>query len=151
MNLGILCGGRSGEHEVSLQSAMSIFAAAERPRFEPMLVAIDKEGTWHVGTEEELLRDSGDPARIHLNPQAPAVLPRPEDGRCLLVNRETGEKLWEVEVFFPIIHGSGGEDGSLQGRLELTGVAYVGSGVLSSAVQMDKDVAKRLLQNNRRL
>ncbi len=147
MNLGILCGGRSGEHEVSLQSAMGIFAAAERPRFEPMLVAIDKQGVWHVGTVEELLRDSDDPAKIHLSPDSPPVLPRPEDGRCLLVHGETGEKLWEVEVFFPIIHGTDGEDGALQGMLRMMNVPCVGAGVLGSAIGMDKDVMKRLLNH----
>ena len=87
--LGILCGGRSGEHEVSLQSAQSIFAAAERPRFEPMLVAIDKDGQWRLGTVEELLRQRDTPARIHLNPEAPRVQPVAGDGRCLLADPST--------------------------------------------------------------
>ena len=89
MNLGILCGGRSGEHEVSLQSAQSIFAAAERPRFSPMLVAIGKDGVWRMGSVEDLLLERDDPARIHLNPEAPAVLPIAEGGRCRLVDPAT--------------------------------------------------------------
>ena len=111
MKLGILCGGRSGEHEVSLQSAQSICAAADRGRFETRLVAIDKEGSWRVGSAEVVLRERDDPARIHLNPAAPRVVPVAEGGRCLLLHRGTMERAWEVEVFFPIIHGTDGEDG----------------------------------------
>ncbi|MCZ6473726.1 MAG: D-alanine--D-alanine ligase [SAR324 cluster bacterium] len=145
MNLGILCGGRSGEHEVSLQSAQSIFAAAERPRFSPMLVAIGKDGVWRMGSVEDLLLERDDPARIHLNPKAPAVLPIAEEGRCRLIDPATRERLWEVEVFFPIIHGTDGEDGALQGMLRMMDVPWVGAGVLGSAIGMDKDVMKRLL------
>ena len=77
MNLGILCGGRSGEHEVSLQSAQSIYDAVERDRFSPMLVAIDKEGGWRMGAAGDLLRERENPARIHLNPEAPASAAEP--------------------------------------------------------------------------
>lgn len=145
MKLGILCGGRSGEHEVSLQSAESIFAAADRQRFEPRLVAIDKEGVWRVGSADVMLRERDDPARIHLNPAAPRVVPVAEGGRCLLLHRDTMERVWEVDVFFPIIHGTDGEDGAVQGMLRMMDVPFVGAGVLGSAVGMDKDVMKRLL------
>jgi D-alanine-D-alanine ligase len=145
INLGILCGGRSGEHEVSLQSGQGIYAAVERERFQPMLVAIDKEGVWHLGGVDELLRERDDPARIHLDPSAPPVLPVMEGGRCQLLHKETREVLWEVDVFFPIIHGTDGEDGALQGLLRMLDVPFVGAGVLGSAIGMDKDVMKRLL------
>lgn len=145
MKLGILCGGRSGEHEVSLQSALGIFGAAERPRFEPLLVAIGKDGLWHAGQPDQLLLHPGDPARIRLNPQSPPLLPIAEGGRCLLVNRENLKTAHEVEVFFPIVHGTDGEDGALQGMLRLMDVPFVGADVAGSAIGMDKDLTKRLL------
>ena len=145
MNLGILCGGRSGEHEVSLQSAQSIYDAVERERFSPMLVAIDKEGEWRMGSAGDLLLERDDPARIHLNPEAPLVLPVMEGERCRLLRKGSGEVLWEVEVFFPIIHGTDGEDGALQGLFRMLNLPFVGAGVLGSAIGMDKDVMKRLL------
>ena len=75
MKLGILCGGRSGEHEVSLQSAQGIFAATERPRFDPILVAIDKQGNWRAGTPETLLLHRDDPSKITINPEVQVVTP----------------------------------------------------------------------------
>ena len=103
INLGILCGGRSGEHEVSLQSAQSIYAAVERERFQPLLVAIDKEGVWRLGSADELLRERDDPARIHLDPSAPPVLPVMEGERCRLLHKESREVLWFETDFLQIV------------------------------------------------
>ena len=145
LKLGILCGGRSGEHEVSLQSALGIFSAVEREKFDPLLIAIDKEGVWRAGAVEELLQNPADPARIRLKPGAPAVIPVADGGRCLLLHGESREPAWRVEAFFPIIHGTDGEDGALQGFLRIMDVPFVGADVLGSAIAMDKEVAKRLL------
>jgi D-alanine-D-alanine ligase len=145
LSLAVLCGGRSGEHEVSLQSALGIYNALDRERFDPVLLAIDKEGSWRMGTAGSLLLDAGDPARIRLDPEAPVVHPLSRGGHCVLVAQETLAPLAEVEVALPIIHGTDGEDGALQGLLQLMDLPYVGADVLGSAVGMDKDVMKRLL------
>jgi len=127
----ILCGGESGEHEVSLQSANSIARFIPRDRYRPLLVGIDKSGKWVTG--EPLFKNADDPARISLADNLqPAVLV----DRC--VNGEP------IDVVFPIIHGTYGEDGALQGLLQMQHLPFVGSGVLGSAVGMDKDVMKRL-------
>jgi D-alanine-D-alanine ligase len=151
LRVGLLFGGRSVEHEVSIASATSILSALDSKRYEISLIGVDKRGRWLLApasqTPAEVLAGGASPAvgRLAAREVIPAVSP---DGAVLL---PVGDGLKDalsadLDVIFPIIHGSGGEDGSLQGLLELTGIAYVGSGVLSSAVQMDKDVAKQLLQ-----
>ena len=145
LHLGILCGGRSGEHEVSLRSASGIFKAVDRTRFEPVLVGIAKDGTWHAGSVEDLLLDAHDPAKIRLRPELPALLPFGAEGRLALRPLNGGGAPLSLDVVLPIIHGTDGEDGALQGLLRLCGVPFVGADVLGSAIGMDKDVMKRLL------
>ncbi len=155
LHLGVLCGGRSGEHEVSLQSAHGIYRALDRSRFAPVLIAVDKQGDWHAGSAEDLLRDATDPARIHLDPAAPQVFPLRRDGRCVLIPAATlaagaapdaaGAEVLGLDAVLPIIHGTDGEDGALQGLLRLLDVPFVGADVAGSAVGMDKDLMKRLL------
>lgn len=152
LRVGLLFGGRSVEHEVSITSARSILEALDTKRYAVTLIGVDAEGRWHSGPGDQdpgqLLEDakaaslpaqSGTASTEVLLPAAP--------GGSTLVPAESGGALAtpDLDVIFPIIHGRGGEDGALQGLLELAGVAYVGSGVMSSSVQMDKDVAKRLL------
>ncbi|MEO8212735.1 MAG: D-alanine--D-alanine ligase family protein [Myxococcales bacterium] len=127
----ILFGGRSSEHEVSILSARNVYRALDRLRFEPLLIGIDKQGRWRHESSATLDAAIGDPRQVRLDPRAAVVdagILRPDD------------------VVIPMLHGTYGEDGTIQGLLELAGVAYVGAGVLGSAVGMDKDVAKRLLQ-----
>jgi D-alanine-D-alanine ligase len=140
----ILFGGRSAEHEISLLSARNVLSALDRTRFEPVLVGIDKAGRWHRESERTLAAAAGDPRGVALDASAPAV--GIEDA---LVTRAPGavDAIDGDEVVFPVLHGTFGEDGTVQGALELAGVAYVGSGVLGSAIGMDKDVAKRLLRD----
>lgn len=145
MRLGIVCGGRSGEHEVSLRSARGIYGAVDRRRFEPVLLAIDKQGRWRAGSLEALVLDGHDPARIRLAPGAPAVVPVGRDGRLVLLAEPGFAQAAALDVVFPIVHGTDGEDGALQGWLRLMGVPFVGADVLGSAIGMDKDIMKRLL------
>jgi len=144
LRIALLFGGRSVEHEVSLISATSIFGALDPTRYDVTLVAVDSDGRWHVGdpslpptlaTLQSAVR--GDEVGLPVAPGKPTLIPVGE------VDRTSAR---EFDVIFPVIHGRGGEDGSLQGLLELAGIPYVGSGVLGSAIQMDKDVAKRLLR-----
>lgn len=147
LTLGILCGGRSGEHEVSLRSAAGIFAAIDTDRFDPLLVAIDKDGGWRCGHAHALLIDADDPAAIRLNPESPVVTPAPRNDHCALLRPDTGAVVAEIDAFFPIIHGTDGEDGALQGLLRMMNVPFAGADVLGSAVGMDKDIMKRLLSH----
>ena len=145
LRLGVLCGGRSGEHEVSLQSASGIYHALDRARFDPVLVAIDKRGDWHAGSVHSLLLHPGDPARIRLDPAAAVVIPVAREGRCALLEPDTLHTVAEMDAVLPIIHGTDGEDGALQGLLRMLDLPFVGADVLGSALAMDKDVMKRLL------
>ena len=137
LRVGVVFGGRSVEHEVSIASATSILGALDPNQYETTLIAISHEGRWHLGTPDML------PASVVRGEEVtlPAI-----PGARQLVSVQSGAPAAELDVIIPIVHGTGGEDGTLQGFLELTGVPYVGAGVLGSAVQMDKDVAKRLLQ-----
>ena len=143
--VGVLCGGRSGEHEASLQSGLGIYEALESTSHAPVLVAIDKEGGWHAGSAASLLMHPHDPARISVNPVSPCVVPAPANGRLILSGADAGEARWDLDVLLPIIHGTDGEDGTLQGALRLWDVPFTGAGVLGSAVGLNKDVMKRLL------
>lgn len=145
--VGIIFGGRSAEHEVSLQSARNILDALDRERFEVSLIGIDKEGQWHVSDPDNFLLNAADPARIALNRSGNAVAVRPGRERQQLVPADPATALEQIDVVFPIVHGTLGEDGSLQGLLRMANLPFVGSGVLGSAVAMDKDVAKRLLRD----
>jgi D-alanine-D-alanine ligase len=130
--VAILFGGRSAEHEVSILSARNVFEALDRDRFDPLLIGIDKQGAWRIEPEATLLGAQGDPRRLALAARGPEI-----DAGVLGGN----------DVVFPVLHGTFGEDGTIQGLLDCAGVAYVGAGVLGSAVAMDKEVGKRLLRD----
>jgi D-alanine-D-alanine ligase len=143
LRVALLFGGRSVEHEVSLVSAASILSALDPSRYDVTLVAVDTDGRWHLGDPTlpptlAALKSAvhGDEVDLPVAPGKHTLTPVGEGAR------KSSQK---IDVIFPVIHGRGGEDGSLQGLLELAGIPYVGSGVLGSAIQMDKDIAKRLL------
>jgi D-alanine-D-alanine ligase len=141
----VLFGGRSAEHEISLLSARNVLAALDRERFEPSLIGIDRAGRWHRESERTLVAATGDPRALGLDQAAPIV--GIEEGLAAVPQAVIAEGDVSDVVVFPVLHGTFGEDGTVQGLLELGDVAYVGSGVLGSAVGMDKDVAKRLLRD----
>ena len=132
--VGVIFGGRSGEHEVSLRSAESVIRALDPAKYEVVPIAITPEGRWLSSKNAAALLSPGEAIQQALTDGEPmAISPEPRgDG--------------PVDVLFPIVHGTYGEDGTIQGLLELAGVPYVGAGVLGSAVGMDKDVMKRLLR-----
>ncbi len=163
LRVGILFGGRSGEHEVSLLSAASVLAAIDRSKYEIIPIGITRQGAWVTAAEaEKLLAEpaapqaetpalrAGDPRQT----SAAAVLARgeaavmpPQPGAGLIPFETSGAPHTEamrLDVVLPILHGTFGEDGTIQGLLELAGIPYAGSGVLGSAAGMDKDVMKRL-------
>jgi len=138
----ILFGGRSAEHEISLLSARNVFMALDRERFEPVLVGIDKQGRWRIEPEQTLLAATGDPRLVAMKGAGAElnVPVRPAGGAL-----QTSQIFAADDVVFPVLHGTYGEDGTVQGLLELADVAYVGAGHLGSGIGMDKDVTKRLL------
>jgi D-alanine-D-alanine ligase len=142
LNVGILCGGKSAEHEVSLQSAKNVYDAIDREKYNPLFIGIDKDGKWRLGpgTGDEFFLNTEDPLRISLNPA---------NKETTLVSGNRGLLSPQgiiLDVIFPILHGPFGEDGTVQGLLKLADLPFVGAGVLGSAVGMDKDVMKRLLR-----
>lgn len=146
LRVAVVFGGRSAEHEISLLSARFVVQSLDRDRFEPILVGIDKAGRWLLQEEALLLGAARDPRLAKLNQSMPDVAlaahPMPSGEASLAVS---GKNPLGVDVVFPVLHGPMGEDGAVQGLLELAGVPYVGAGVLGSAVGMDKVVMKRLL------
>ena len=147
LRVAVVFGGRSAEHEISILSARFIVESLNREKFDPVLIGIDKSGRWHLQEEALLLGSARDPRLVKLNQAMPDVAlaahPLPS-GEAALAIEGSGQAA--IDVVFPVLHGPMGEDGSVQGLLELAGVPYVGSGVLGSAVGMDKDVMKRLLE-----
>jgi D-alanine-D-alanine ligase len=144
--VGIIFGGRSAEHEVSLQSAKNIVDALDTTRFDVTLIGIDKQGLWHLCDRAGYLLNADDPATIALDTSGPllSVMPGRERGQ---LQTSDGQMLEQIDVVFPIVHGTLGEDGSLQGLLRMLNLPFVGPNVLGSAAAMDKDVAKRLLRD----
>lgn len=146
INIGLVFGGRSGEHEVSLQSAKSIYESLDKNKYNVFLIGVDKQGHWLLGNPANYLLNSGNPKLIALNKSGSAnIVPVNKTEKSELISLDSGLGLGKIDVFFPIIHGTYGEDGSLQGLFEMIDCAYVGSGVTGSALGMDKDVQKRLL------
>lgn len=139
LRVGVLFGGRSGEHEVSLASAASVIRGLDPDKYEAVPIGITKDGHWLVGEGAvkmlpEVLK-GGRRVMLTADPTEAALVP---------LDRGAGAQ--RLDVIFPVMHGTFGEDGTIQGMLELAGLPYVGAGVLGSAIGMDKDVAKRLCQ-----
>ncbi|MFW5797778.1 MAG: D-alanine--D-alanine ligase family protein [Spirochaetota bacterium] len=137
--VGILYGGRSGEHEVSLRSAASVVHRLDPQRFTPIPIGITTTGAWFAQDPNRVRREAAEGEMLSIEtPEAARVSVLPSRGLAV------DTQLLEVDVVFPVLHGSFGEDGTVQGLLELAGIPYVGAGVCGSAVGMDKDLAKRL-------
>jgi D-alanine-D-alanine ligase len=168
LRVGILFGGRSGEHEVSLLSAASVFKAIDKNKYEVVPIGITKQGRWvTAGDAEQLLKGeaadqsqfrAGDPeatssAAVLAHGEAVIVPPEPQRRGGSLspfetdaLTRRASDRAINVDVIFPVLHGTFGEDGTIQGLLELADIPYVGAGVLGSAAGMDKDVMKSLFR-----
>src|SRR6185369_7598523 len=167
VRVGILFGGRSGEHEISLLSAASVFKAIDKEKFEVVPIGITKEGRWVTSGESERLLSGNSPQpERHLRAGGPRATPAAavwQDGEAFVIPpaaprlglqpfqpdalaRRASDRAINVDVIFPVLHGTFGEDGTVQGLLELADIAYVGAGVLGSAAGMDKDVMKSLFR-----
>src|SRR5215217_8374525 len=145
LHVAVLFGGRSGEHEVSLMSARSVLSVLDPAKYEVTQVGITHEGTWLTGMDvlDKFERNQTDSLLPVL------VSPDPSDRGLYIMEGISGLKRWSnVDVYFPVLHGTFGEDGTLQGLFELADVAYVGAGVVGSSVGMDKGVFKDVMIAN---
>jgi len=168
IRVGILFGGRSGEHEISLLSAASVFKAIDQDKYEVVPIGITKEGRWVTSSDAERLLAgkpleherqlrAGDPeatsaAAVLHNGEAVIVPPEPHRAGAMApfqsegLTRRASDRAINVDIIFPVLHGTFGEDGTIQGLLELADIPYVGAGVLGSAAGMDKDIMKSLFR-----
>jgi D-alanine-D-alanine ligase len=145
IKVAVIFGGKSAEHKVSLRSAKNIVAALSRDKYEPVLIGIDNDGQWHYHGDAMQLLHSDDPSKIEMNAVMPIILSQNSDHHSVVSN--TGEIINSIDVIFPVLHGTYGEDGAIQGFAKLANLPCVGPGILGSAVGMDKDVMKRLLRD----
>jgi D-alanine-D-alanine ligase len=167
LRVGILFGGRSGEHEISLLSAASVFKAIDLNKYEVVPIGITKDGRWLTSSDAERLLHgkpleherqlrAGDPetttaAAVLQNGESVVVPPEPHKSSMTPFQtdapiRRASDRAINVDVIFPVLHGTFGEDGTIQGLLELADIPYVGAGVLGSAAGMDKDIMKSLFR-----
>jgi D-alanine-D-alanine ligase len=139
LRVAILYGGRSGEHEVSLASAASVIRGLDPDKYEAVPIGISKEGHWLIGSAAQKMLPE-----VLKGGQRVVMTADPTDAALIPLDRSGGGQ--RIDVVFPVMHGTYGEDGTIQGLLDLAGLPFVGAGVLGSAIGMDKDVSKRLLQ-----
>ncbi|HUI72447.1 MAG TPA: D-alanine--D-alanine ligase [Spirochaetia bacterium] len=147
VKVGVVFGGRSAEHEVSLQSAKNVLEALDPAKYEPVLIGIDREGRWYRQQDTRLLFGASEPLpNLSVGGAAEvALVARGQDSSLLHLSSTGGSDA--LDVVFPVLHGPYGEDGSIQGLCKLANLPCVGAGILGSAVGMDKDVMKRLLRD----
>ncbi|TXR53011.1 D-alanine--D-alanine ligase [Reinekea thalattae] len=147
IKVGLVFGGRSAEHQVSLQSAQSILSAIDSDKFEVVKIGISAEGTWLLNDSADVFLNGDDPENIALAETAKpvALVAGESNGALKPLTETTVNNSTSLDVLFPILHGPYGEDGSIQGLAKLANIACVGSGILSSSVGMDKDFTKRIL------
>ncbi|HRQ41074.1 MAG TPA: D-alanine--D-alanine ligase family protein [Chloroflexota bacterium] len=153
IRVGVIFGGRSGEHEVSLQSAQSVMQALDPAKYVVVPIGIDKHGRWLTGDPLAALTEghASQPATLLPDPQSAALMQVEESERQitgLTANPKQLRAVAELDVIFPVLHGPYGEDGTVQGLLELADLPYVGAGVVGSAVGMDKAIFKQVMAAN---
>ncbi len=149
IRLGILFGGKSAEHEVSLISTKNVVEALDPQKYDIFLIGIDKTGEWRLRDGYSYLMNADNPKLIQLNESQESLALVPKQDRKEIVSY-SGNQLQtslQLDVIFPVLHGPYGEDGTVQGLLKLANIPFVGAGVLGSALGMDKDVMKRLLRD----
>ncbi len=147
MRIAVIFGGKSAEHEVSLQSAKNIIDAIDKNKYELVLIGIDKDGKWFLNEKSTFLLNENNPKSIQLNKSQEEIAIVPKGDSNQLITQSTLTAKGHIDVAFPVIHGPYGEEGSIQGLLKLANIPCVGADILGSAIGMDKDVMKRLLRD----
>lgn len=147
INVGVFFGGKSAEHEISLISAKNIINTIDKNKYNIIPVGINKNGEFNFYTGKDYILDDNDAKKVHLNSNGVPVTFSFGKNRKLIGISDKNLKI-KIDVAFPVLHGSFGEDGTIQGLFEMANIPYVGTGVLGSSIGMNKDVAKRLLENS---
>jgi D-alanine-D-alanine ligase len=147
IRVAIIFGGKSAEHEISIISAKNIIDAIDKEKYEPILIGIDKDGTWYLNEQSKFILESSNPKLAKINKANEKVALVPTNNSNELMSITSNKNKGKIDVAFPVLHGTYGEDGSIQGLLRMVNIPYVGADVLGSAVGMDKDVLKRLLRD----
>ena len=148
LRLGILFGGRSAEHEVSLQSAKSIIKATDTDKYEIILIGIEKNGRFFLCENSHFLNNADIHSIFNHGPDDEPIIFIPDNGKGRIVRISDKKTAAEIDVIFPVLHGPFGEDGTIQGYLKLCCIPFVGADVLGSSLSMDKDVMKRLFRES---
>ena len=160
IRVGVLFGGRSGEHEISLRSALTVMSAMDPKSYEIVPIGIGRDGRWYLEHDAlkvlaektphlAALTAGGTQVTLLPHPDSHSLVSTPADdgARIAMTQTDRDAMRGSLDVVFPVLHGTYGEDGTVQGLLDLAGIAYVGAGVLGSALGMDKDAQKRLLRD----
>lgn len=143
INIAVLCGGQSPEHEISMQSARNVVHALNSKKYRILLIYISKQGEWFLLNSIDVLEKMMKDSRNCVEQMQKIYVPFGENKKWMTLTPEP--TYHDVDIVFPVLHGTHGEDGAMQGLLELANIAYVGSGVLGTAICMDKEVSKQLL------
>ena len=147
IRVGVVFGGRSPEHNISLLSASNVIDNIDRSKFEVVLLAIDKKGIWHYNEGELKLNNPRNAQLVSLPEYKNVIYLSQNSGEHTIIDKSTGLEITKIDVLYPVLHGTFGEDGSIQGLAKVAEIACVGCGILGSAAGMDKDVTKRLLRD----
>jgi len=147
LNIGVLCGGKSSEHRISLISAQNVIASLDTERYNPVIIGIDPAGQWYYYPDGLDLKNGDNPSKVELIKSEHKVILSQNAEEGILYEMENFTQVAELDVLFPILHGTYGEDGSIQGLAKIAGLPCVGCGIIGSAVGMDKDVMKKILRD----
>jgi D-alanine-D-alanine ligase len=147
IKVAVIFGGRSAEHEVSLQSAKNVIQSLDKERFDPVLIGIDRTGRWFLNENSIHLLNSESTMMMQLADKENEIALTPTGINSKLINLNNNTTISQVDVIFPVLHGPFGEDGTIQGLAKMANIPCVGAGILGSAIGMDKDIMKRLLRD----
>ena len=147
IKVGVVFGGMSPEHNISLLSANNVIANIDREKFEVVLLAIDKQGFWHLNKGDLNLINPGNANLVSLPEYDNVVCLSQNFGDHAVIDKANGEVVSKIDILYPVLHGAFGEDGAIQGLAKVAGLPCVGCGILGSSAGMDKDVTKRLLRD----
>jgi len=148
IKVAIVFGGRSTEHAISLLSAQNVLGSLDKAIYEPILIGIDKNGQWHYSKDSMSLINAEDASTISMQKIDNPILISQNTNQKTLTSVNSNVVLSKIDVIFPVLHGTYGEDGSIQGLAKLANIPIVGCGVLGSAIGMDKDIMKRILRDS---
>lgn len=147
IKVAVIFGGRSAEHEISLQSAKNVIESLDKDRFDPVLIGIDRTGRWFLNEKSIHLLNTDNTTMIQMADQKNEIALTPTGINSKLININNNTDISNIDVIFPVLHGPFGEDGTIQGLAKMANIPCVGAGIPGSAIGMDKDIMKRLLRD----